>query len=157
MNILFLDVDGPLIPLRLHETNSSGLFTYKYYLTGSKVMDAYFIEYLNEVLPAQNYKIVFNTAHNQFGKNYILNHAEDNGFNMDLLHNDLMTKYPEEIYSRMGAIEDWLKRNDGIKNWIVIDDVYIADGINHIRPSLMEGMTPEFIKQLDDMLVNNTF
>ena len=49
-NILFLDVDGPLIPLRLHATLSDGLMGYKYHPTMTKVMDRKFIDYLNDLV-----------------------------------------------------------------------------------------------------------
>lgn len=155
-NILFLDIDGPLIPTRLHVKTPSGLFYYDHHPTMTKVMDAPFIKYLNDVLPVHKYQIVFNTAHNDFGKDYILNHAIDNGFDMKLIHDDCMTKYPYEIYNRMRAIEEYISRHP-IKNWIVVDDVYIADGINHIRPTLSEGMTKDLILELDDLLTNTTF
>lgn len=147
-NIVFQDIDGPLIPARIL-VQRNGLLQYDYHPTGTKKMDPHFIPILNNFCRAYNHKIVFNTAHNDFGPDYIYAHAEDNGFDMELVHEHFTTGYPTKYYKRIEAIEAWLREHPETKHWVVIDDYEIADGINHIRPSFTEGMTGDLINKLE--------
>jgi hypothetical protein len=147
MKILFLDVDGPLIPLRLHR-QVGGIFKYDT-LGGYYVWDKEFIEDLNCACPVYDIKIVFNSAHNTSGPDIMKSTAAANGLNIDLLHDDVCTKYPW-IDNRVDAINDWLHRNvpvGVICKWLVVDDFELP--VKHmINVSLDEGMTPKKIMEL---------
>lgn len=154
--IIFLDVDGPLIPTKMWVSRDDNTVYYPLNASGTKKMDTSFINTLNTACKMYGYKIVFNTAHNDFGKDYILAHAQDNQFDMSMIHDHCMTNYPTTCYSRMDAISQWLvdsaHRGQTVDHWIVIDDVFIADGVDHIRPSLYDGMTTNLIVQLIELM-----
>ena len=155
MKIIFLDVDGPLIPLRMHMQMGNGIFKYDE-KGGYYVWDKNFIDNLNEHCPPQGIKLVWNSSHNDSGREVIRATAIANGLNPELFHEDICTGFPTSIVSRVKAIDDWLYKNTpkGQKcKWMVVDD-YKLDLYQHqIRHSLEKGMTDALImKLLSDMM-----
>lgn len=143
MKILFLDIDGPLIPTRIHIKKGYGFYGYDYFQDGTHVWDSNFCLKLAEKFDG---KIVFNSSHNTSGKERILKTAINNGIG-DLIHEDVITKYPY-IDNRVTACRDFLERhNYKDANWIVIDDFELPTQ-HLINVTLEDGMTPEKIDLL---------
>lgn len=150
MRIIFLDVDGPLIPLRLHwkiKDTQLQLHEYARFDDGTLKWDSEFVEALNTYCPAMGIQIVFNSSHNTTPNEYYRT-AKANGLNTGLLHKEFYTGYPMKIENRVEAIEDWLKKNVKIRcEWIVVDDFELP--VPHmINVSIEEGMTDKHIKDL---------
>ena len=149
MKIIFLDVDGPLIPLRLHKSTGGHLFKYDM-LGGYYVWDPVFVQALNDHCPPQNIKLVFNSAHNINGSSILRSTAAANKLNPSLLHNDTCTKYPDMV-NKVDAIYDWLHRNvplgDSCK-WMTVDDFDLPIGNHLVSCSLQNGMTVNLIDKL---------
>jgi len=161
MKILFLDVDGPLIPLRLHK-QWGHLFQYDEF-GGYYVWDSEFIEELNEHCGPQGVKIVFNSSHNASGSDVIRMTAKANGLREELLHQDVCTKYPE-ISHRYQAIQDWLKRNvpEGRScKWIVVDDEQLTyyntktPVPNQVQVTLDNGVLSKHVVEVFDKFMHS--
>jgi hypothetical protein len=160
MKILFLDVDGPLIPLRLHK-EWGHLFQYDE-VGGYYVWDDEFIKELNDHCPPQGIKIVFNSSHNDSGAYVMRMTALANGMRPDILHDDICTKYPQ-IDHRFMAIEEWLNRNVPFGSsckWFVVDDMeityYNSKKVvpNHIQVTLDNGVTDKHVIEIFDKFMH---
>lgn len=144
MRILFLDIDGPLVPLRLHLQKGFGLYGYRYRDDGTICWDPVACAELNK-LPA-DIQIVFSTSHNTGGPERMRKTALANGFPESRLHSDICTKYPEEIENRIPAILDWINRN-GDCYWVVVDDFDLPTD-NLVNVKLYDGLTKEKLKEV---------
>jgi hypothetical protein len=127
-NIVFLDIDGPVIPTPL------------YYLDRScsirrSRMDHSALGWIVFVLKAANAKLVTNSSHNYHDVDYLddrsLKHdLMAHGIPKDYFHEEWRTKfgthYGREGTIRMAAIEEWIIRN-GCDNWVVFDDMQVTD------------------------------
>lgn len=149
MKILFLDVDGPLIPLRIHVKSSEFGYGYDRYDDMSYVYDKNFIKELNEHCPPQNIQIVFNTSHNDNqGVTDVKYCAIKNGLNPNLIHPNYKTKFPSIIPNRLYAIRDWLMNNvpeNQECKWIVVDDIPLKCGKHLENVDLKQGVTDKHI------------
>jgi len=147
MKVLFLDVDGPLIPERMHLKYANGLYGYDRQ-DGIFVWDKEFIKELNEHCPPQDIKIVFNSAHNSSGPSIMKFTSKFNGLNQELLHNDCCTRFPDHVDFRIDGIIDWLHRNavEPIK-WLVVDDFDMKIP-NQILVDLKQGVTAHHIIEI---------
>jgi len=116
MNILFLDVDGPLIPARMYYNgiprNKDGIFLYDPIAVGmiKKLVDFYEL------------KLVYNSSHNDGGLDLMMRQGTTNGFTKEMFHDDPITKFPLGILNRMDGISEWLTRHSGVDKWAVVDD-----------------------------------
>lgn len=115
--IIFLDVDGPMIPGRLyykhdaHYSIEEGLFKY----------DPVAVDMINTLCDETGAKIVSNSAHNAGGA--ILEQMIFNGLHHGFIHPDYKTGFPNNPSNRAEAIGDWYNKNKLImKNYCVIDD-----------------------------------
>lgn len=152
--ILFLDVDGPLIPERMHLRYSNGLYGYDRQ-DGIFVWDRDFIRELNEHCPPQGIKIVFNTAHNSSGPEVMRFTSKFNGLDQSLLHNDYCTKFPDYIDFRIDGIHDWLNRNaTKPTKWLVVDDFDMKIP-NQILVNLKEGVTSYHVLEIFGTFMHN--
>lgn len=140
MRILFMDVDGPLIPLRMHWQVGS---VFKYAEVGGYyIWDPNVIKYFNDYCPKLDIKIVFNSSHNTSGADVLRMTARSNGLDPSILHDDVCTKYPD-IDNRVEAIYDWLKRNvpkGQSCKWMVVDDFDLPVGQHLMNVTLESGL-----------------
>ena len=143
--IIFMDVDGPLIPLRMHKNTGYGLVQYDYHDDNVLKWDPNVIATLNEHCPPQNIRIVFNTAHNgNEGINEVRNCAIRNGLHCNLIHPIHKTRFPDSIDGRVTAIYDWLHRNikdDDKCRWVVADDYELNVPDHQIKVDLASGLS----------------
>lgn len=117
-NIIFMDVDGPLIPLRMYY-DGSRKFDYQ---AGSFVYDPVAVGMLHSLCNKFNAQVVFNSAHCENPHEIMRHQARFNGFHT-ILHDDCKTKFCTAIHDRYQAIVDWIDRNGPISQWIVVDDM----------------------------------
>ena len=118
--IIFQDIDGPLIPLRLY---FGGGRPYNQQLA-SFVYDPVAVGMLNHLCDKFNAKVVFNTAHNE-NPDHVMRH-QGSVNNIQHLHpGECTTEFVRSIPNRFDAINDWLSRHNGITEWIVIDDMEV--------------------------------
>lgn len=129
--IIFLDVDGPLIPSPLYflDTNMS---------VGRSIFSTVAVGLVVKLAKDANAKIVFNSTHNDHSfedpltaKEWTLRHdAIRHRIPEDLIHEDWRTGFPNKIQRkfsessgpvRLRAIEEWISRN-GETEWVVFDD-----------------------------------
>jgi hypothetical protein len=155
-----MDVDGPLIPARLHKRYSSGIAMYDYHADNVLKWDSNVISTLNEHCPPQNIRVVFNTAHNGTeGLNEVRNCAIRNGLHCNLIHPHHKTRFPDLIDGRVTAIYDWLHRNipstDACR-WVVADDYELNIPQHQIKVNLDIGLTDSQLVDMFTRLMHET-
>lgn len=124
MRIIFLDIDGPLIPLRMY-FNGNRPFNTEY---GSFVYDPIAVAMIKTLASKFDAKVVFNSAHNENPAHIMLHQATFNGLK-DVMHTDIITQFPHTP-DRLSAIETWLKEHSEVTEWIVIDDMPVDSSRN---------------------------
>jgi hypothetical protein len=149
MKIIFLDVDGPMIPLRM------------YYL-GSKMFDSNILSFtydpvavgmINTLCENNDAQVVFNSAHGASPIEVMRHQGTING--LKYLHEDCKTNYPD-LGSRYDAIDEWLinHENQGIEDWIVIDDTVVYKS-KQILIDYKYGITMDNFIKASELLGNN--
>jgi hypothetical protein len=128
VNIVFLDIDGPLIPNRLILVNKMASW--------HRQFDPVSVAVLDKFCQTVGAKIVFNTTHNrdeipfmEAGVPPIEVALRNTGFATEY-HEDLKTIYP--TLSRYESVHLWLKRHPDVTQWIAFDDVNFTDEPNLI-------------------------
>lgn len=118
--IIFLDIDGPMIPSYMYLIDAMCSF--------NRIFPQGPIAVLNRLCKETGAKIVFNTTHNSPWKDVpdievaIVNHS----LNPDYLYtDDLKTYYPQ--YPRDLAVKDWLRRHPDVTDWVALDDVRFTE------------------------------
>lgn len=121
MNIIFLDIDGPLIPLRMYY-RSDRMFDRN---AGSFVYDPIAVDMINVLCDKFQAKVVFNSSHGENPQDIM---RYQGTFNKLLyLHDDCATIFPK-CERRFDAIGEWFTRNpitNPDDSWIVIDDIEV--------------------------------
>ena len=123
--IIFLDIDGPMIPATMFLIDRMCSF--------KRLFPETTVAAINRLCSDSEAKIVFNTTHNRPFKDVpniddaLVNH----GLDPDHLHpTDRHTKYPD--ISRDLAVKEWLARHPEVEAWVAIDDVECAEKPNMI-------------------------
>lgn len=133
MKILFLDVDGPLIPNRLYYGGipqfENGIWRY----------DPVAVEIVKYLCQRYGVKIVYNSSHNNGGLEHMINQANANGFDAVHFHADMITDFPLRLNTRLGAIAKWLTYHPEVTKWAVFDDA-IIDHVNAIQINFETGI-----------------
>lgn len=119
MKIIFLDIDGPMIPYRMYFTGSRPFNNEN----NSFVWDPIAVQMINSLTSECDAKIVFNTVHNENPSEILLHQAKFNG--LLNIHEDVKTNYPF-TENRYQAITEWVDKHNTISDWIVIDDVQVC-------------------------------
>jgi hypothetical protein len=117
--VIFLDIDGPMIPATMFLIDRMCSFNRNFPATTIAVV--------NDLCKRTGAKIVFNTTHNRpfNGVPDIDVALVEQGLNAAHLHDDKHTLYPS--IPRDVAIKEWLARHDEVEAWVAIDDVLCAD------------------------------
>ena len=122
--IIFLDIDGPMIPYTSFLFNTHASF--------DQELDDRCVKVLRKIIDASGAKIVFNTTHNTMlypsetdTVPGLINQFTKVGFAADI-HPTVCTIYPD--VDRKTAILRWLNENGSEgRKWVVLDDVEIRD------------------------------
>lgn len=151
--IIFLDVDGPLIPGRMYRTSRGTHRKDENCVVTGYHFDPVAVSMLHKICGETGAKIVWNTAHNARGLSDLWSDADANGLPRDLFHEDAQTAYPggyDKIpgsallgsISRILAITRWLNEHPHTEAWVAIDDELI-DTPRLIHIDFEMGMTVE--------------
>lgn len=124
--VIFLDIDGPMIPY------TSFLFNVK--ASFDQILDERCCKVLRLIIDNSGAKIVFNTTHNTMLDRQVNRKGVENtpgliqrfvdaGFGDDI-HEALHTDYPN--VNRLDAINNWLQKNQTPNMlWVALDDAKI--------------------------------
>jgi len=114
--ILFLDIDGVLLPGRAYmlpnQTNNP-------YVT---VFDPCAVSMLNKALAKQKRQIVVHSSWvKHWPKDQIFAHLVSQGVDQDFFHEDWYTN--PQFHWRYDRVRDWMYRHkDEVTDWVVVDD-----------------------------------
>jgi hypothetical protein len=113
--ILFLDVDGPLIP--------SGMYAINLRASWERLCSPICIAIVNQICEDSGCKIVLNSTHSRDGAKAIED-LEREGLRH--FHDSVpTTRYPSKGHSsnaRWYAVQKWIEKSGEEINWIAIDD-----------------------------------
>lgn len=136
--VIFLDIDGPMIPTTMFLWNPSASFARQFPKTTLGAM--------NYLCRKSGAKIVLNTTHNTPA-----NDAPDievslaaQGLNPDHFHDDLKTRYP--ALPRDVAVKEWLAEHPGV-DWVAFDDVRFTEDDRLIWIDPDQGITTAHVNQ----------
>ncbi len=117
MKIIFLDIDGPLIPLRMF---FGGSRPYNYDAR-SFVYDPVAVGMINKLAETTGAQVVFNSAHCENTGEVMAHQARVNG--LAHMHEKGKTDYIfNRDLTRESAMYNWMQRFGRPEKWIVIDD-----------------------------------
>lgn len=127
--VLFLDIDGPMIPRRA------------YFLPGQtlvvSIFDPVAVSLIKRVLDKTGAKLVISSTWGNHGKELVKETLEENGISWDYVHADWIT--PRKLSSsRDNEIEWWIQKHREVTHWASIDDEKLAK--NNVRVSFDDGM-----------------
>lgn len=154
--VIFLDIDGPVIPIDVPVYESVYRTTYS----------SNSIAYLNLLCEETGAKVVTNSMHNY--EDWMGGDLRDDlvewGLDEKFVHSNWRTIFPRIDYSkvnspvrgigRLVAIEDWIK-NHGDTSWVCFDDRKFSDIANliHIEDGL--GIKEHHFDSALDILTMN--
>jgi hypothetical protein len=147
IKIIFLDVDGPMIPGRCYYAGIPRKppvgWTY----------DPLAVKMIRHLCDKYDAKIVYNSSHNDEGETYILDQAINNGMGSEHLHKNYMTEFPRETYSREVGIERWLRAHPEVTNYCCVDDFPLALP-NAVKVEYSIGITLDNYEKMERLLNN---
>lgn len=120
--VIFLDIDGPMIPTRAFMFNFNASF--------DQILDDMCVKVLRHIIDKTDAQIVFNTTHNRMLEPFadrrpgLISQFVAAGFGDDI-HPDNHTLYPD--IDRTTAVREWLYRHPEVTHWVAFDDVAIDD------------------------------
>lgn len=117
MRIIFLDIDGPMIPVRAFVSNRHASI--------EQDLDPGSVKALRAIVTATEAKIVFNTTHNRMLPSLLDRFAAVGFLRTFDIHDDCHTLYPD--LDRLTAIREWLHRHPEVEHWVAFDDAKIED------------------------------
>ena len=148
MNILFLDIDGVMIPGRSYiGYNGENLPSF----------DPLGIQIVGKICSQCNAKVVINSTWSGMMRTELEKQIRDSGLLPNIFnHLDTLessTMYPYGIKDRLKAINNWLYLHPLISNWISLDDTVI-DHENAVLVDPMNGISVENYRQATELLGN---
>lgn len=112
--VVFLDIDGPMIP--------ATMFLVDHMCSPKRIFPQTTVAVINYLCQKSGAKIVFNTTHNSDweGVDPIQIAITKQGLSVDHIHVDCKTKYPQR--NRNEAVLEWLARHPEVEQWVALDD-----------------------------------
>jgi hypothetical protein len=144
--ILFLDIDGPLIPARLYFNGSPRPHS----TGGGWAYDPVAVGMIATLVERHGIQLVYNSSHNDSGKDYIYHQALNNQL-ADWLHVDFMTTFPHQTYERAEGITKWLQEHMEVTHWASVDD-FPLQLPNAVQVDYNAGMTLSTFEHLERFL-----
>jgi hypothetical protein len=122
--IIFLDIDGPMIPFSMFLIDRNCSFGRNIAPIPAAI--------LKELCLRSGAKVVFNTTHNlnRQGDTDIVDAVCNAGLPRDAVHPDRKTRYPD--LPRAQAVIEWLHRHPETDDWIAFDDAKFTEADNLI-------------------------
>ncbi len=140
--IIFLDVDGPLIPAKMYYNH----YASSRFKGGVWRYDPMAVEMISHLCATYGCQIVYNSSHGDLGPNHLTDMSFRNGLG-DYLNPTIFTGYPNTTYSRDQAITDWLNANPHVMHWVAVDDFPLKVP-NFTKVDFEAGLT---LKNFEDM------
>jgi len=138
--IIFLDIDGPVIPAGMYLIDRACSFDRR----ASPVC----IATINHIAKNSGAKIVMNTTHNMNGALMLADMVRE-GIKVEYLHEKApMTQYPNT--SRWMAIEMW-QFDNGMADWVALDDAEFTQDERLIWVDFNVGVHPGHYNQIADL------
>lgn len=134
MKVIFLDIDGPMIPSRAYflKENRGKI---------GKRFDPVAACMLLDVLDVTRSKLVISATVGNFGYDHVAQLLEYNGIDRSYLHEDPIT--PRDIYrKREDQIDAWRDMHPEVDKYAVLDDenMFDAFGDHMVHVSFTDGM-----------------
>jgi len=131
--ILFLDVDGPLIP--------SGMYVINKMCSFERTCSPIAVAIVNKLCKNAEASIVLNSTHNIDGEKAKEELIRE-GLVASYFHESWKTAYPNKFSggSRMECIEEWIE-DHGEADWIAFDDSHFTDDERLILIDFDVGIT----------------
>lgn len=144
MKVLFLDIDGPMIPARAAILSPGSSWTR---------FDPVAVAHLNDIL-SKDVTLVMSSSWRVLGSYVIRVTLSANGIDPAHLHNDWAVPHlSEEFNSREKCIKDWLVRHQNISHWIALDDMKLdLPEQNLVRVSTVDGMLYSHVREIKNKL-----
>lgn len=150
MKILFVDVDGPLIP--------ASQFLLDRFASMERRIPPLTVAMLNKICQETGALVVMNTTHNRNFSDVqdITMAMVEAGFNSDYFHpTSWKTKYPR--VDREKAVNDWLLKHDEVDDYVCIDDVQCADDDHMLLVDPDIGLTVAGMNQIIERFGGDLF
>lgn len=113
--ILFLDIDGVLLPERAFLLPNQ---THNPYVT---IFDPCAVSMLNSALAKQGRKIVVHSSWvKHFSGDWLFEHLTGQGVAKEHFHEDWLTD--RQFHWRYDRVRDWMSRHKEVTDWVVVDD-----------------------------------
>lgn len=153
LKVIFLDVDGPIIPVSLYSLDKGCSAT-------RGIMSTTAIGFVQRMCDMYQYKLVMNSSHNYMD---LPNSLRDDlirfKFNPDHFHHYWRTKYPytkktteDFLTPRMRSIVEWISTYGPIENWVCFDDENFTSLPNLVLIDFNDGITYEkYLKAIEIM------
>lgn len=147
--VVFLDIDGPMIP--------SGMFLLNRNASYGRHFGEVPLAVIRRLCAETGAKIVCNTTHSRTidGEPTIKDALIAKGIPADHFHPDSFTEYPDK--RRKQAVDDWLARHPEVTHWVALDDQKFTDDerLVHIDPDA--GLHVGYLNQAIGLLGGNPF
>lgn len=145
--VIFLDIDGPMIPGRQYAAKGGTQRRAGGALIGYR-FDPSSVNLVTHLARTADARIVWNTTHNARGITQLTEDAVASGLDHQLFHADPQTEYPGEVkfsgyawsMTRLKAIRRWLAAHPEVTHWVAFDDDPIRSK-NAVRIDFQSGIT----------------
>lgn len=138
--VLFLDIDGPMIPGR--SWVSQGKFDFSRDSGIYDTFDPIAVDTINKLIDKTGLEIVVSSAWRNKGFDYVMDVFEKNGLSPEHVHDDWRTiKWPDpnEPFERDKEINEWLSRHPEVTLSAAIDDSQLSVA-NFVKVTFEDGM-----------------
>ena len=132
--VLFLDIDGPMIPIRA--------FILPFQDTGNPTwFDPIAVVFINKLLDEDpTLKLVISSARRGAGTDEVRRILAKNGMDPRCLHDDWCT--PVKLTGTRGdEIQWWLDDHPEVTHHVAVDDIAIDGDVNSVRVTLDDGIS----------------
>jgi hypothetical protein len=165
MKIIFLDIDGPMIPDQVSLLPKKERFPLKK-TTGfpyHSKFSPYSIGFIRQLVTTYDAKIVTCSTHNHYGDMHILDLFAINGMPRSWLHEDIMTEFHKPgtgCKERDVACVRWLLGNLDICDGFVIIDDALENEYDEtlwewgIKASYQHGLVPTQLREARQIMFN---
>ena len=118
--ILFLDIDGPMIPYRaVYLPNQTRVMT---------IFDPIAVAMINSLCKKRGLKIVIHSTWiNVIGQEETLKHCVEQGIDKEYFHEDPYCS--DKINWRYSRIAEWLERHPEVSKYVIVDDTPYEDDL----------------------------
>jgi hypothetical protein len=135
--IIFLDIDGPMIPYRACFIEDQPLIM--------RLFDNCAVGMINHLCSEYGWKIVIHSSwvHIEGGES-TLAHCIEQGIHGPHFHADAYVR--EDLYGRYTRVAEWLSRHPEVTKYVIIDDEPFSEDHDSKTIKFPEGMAGRLVK-----------